>query len=360
MVRAFLVLGLAILSAAASAQSRPFRLGFTPFPYDITLEAVDFSYAALAKDADLVVHHFDDGVPWAEALADAEYPPKVRDEWADRLRRTPKGHSVYLALTPLNLGRDGFSEDLSAKKDPAWSSIPFDDDRAKRAFLNHCRRAVKTFRPDFLAIGIETNLLRHKAPAKWSAYLALHRFVFDKLKQENLKLPIFATVVAPAILKGYATEYDNVQQVEATKQILDYSDLFALSLYPYMSAYMTERLPDDMFDQIARHARGKPMAIAESGYPAEEFSISEGKLVFRGTDAKQADWIRRLLSEAQKRRFRFVVNYVIRDYEPLWEKIGRTDLGAVWKDTGVYDEHGKPRPSLEVWREALRRRYAKP
>lgn len=49
-----------------SESTRSFHLGFTPFPYDISQEAVDYVYAAIADDADIIAHHFDDGVPWPE------------------------------------------------------------------------------------------------------------------------------------------------------------------------------------------------------------------------------------------------------------------------------------------------------
>ncbi|MBK9099968.1 MAG: hypothetical protein IPM14_18105 [bacterium] len=43
------------------------RWGFT-FPYDISSAAV-IMHDKLATDADLISHHFDDGIPWPEALS---------------------------------------------------------------------------------------------------------------------------------------------------------------------------------------------------------------------------------------------------------------------------------------------------
>ena len=42
----------------SETESRPYHLGFTPFPYDISQEAVDFVYDALETDADIIAHHF--------------------------------------------------------------------------------------------------------------------------------------------------------------------------------------------------------------------------------------------------------------------------------------------------------------
>lgn len=356
MSASLLAVAWAVITTKSQA-TRTFHLGFTPFPYDISLEAIDFSYKSIASDADLVLHHLDQGVPWDEALKGTEYSKAVTDDWADRLRRTPKTATVYLALTPLNLGRDDLATDLSATKDPAWSARPFDDPLVEKAYLAYCRKAIATFHPAYLAIGVESNLVKTKAPGKWPAYLKLHRDTYQALKKEHPKLPIFDTVVGTALLPGYAPEYRHEDQMTALDDLMPTSDLFAVSLYPYMSAYLTEKIPDDMFPELEKMAHGKTMAIAESGYPAKEFSIADGKLVFKGTPEKQADWVRRLLAAAEKGKYPFVVNYITRDYEPLWEKLGRTDLNAIWKNTGFYGAEGKPRSSLELWKAALARPY---
>lgn len=56
-------------------QTRPFHMGFTPFPYDFAQDALEFTYANVNYHSDLVIHHFDSGIPWDEALenSDPEY-----------------------------------------------------------------------------------------------------------------------------------------------------------------------------------------------------------------------------------------------------------------------------------------------
>jgi len=41
------------------------------------------------------------------------------------------------------------------------------------------------------------------------------------------------------------------------------------------------------------------------------------------------------------------VNFVLRDYDALWQQIGgNEDLTIAWRDTGLYDEAGAARPAL--------------
>ncbi|NOG49226.1 MAG: hypothetical protein HND48_07100 [Chloroflexi bacterium] len=48
------------------------------------MEAVQYTYDRIAEDADLIVQHFDNGVPWPEALDGAPFAQAIQDDWAFR------------------------------------------------------------------------------------------------------------------------------------------------------------------------------------------------------------------------------------------------------------------------------------
>ena len=80
--------------------TRSFKMGFTPWPYDATTQAVNFVYEQAVARGDFVAHHLDGGVPWNEALAQTSYPANVEAEIAARLTQTPAGKRSYLAISP--------------------------------------------------------------------------------------------------------------------------------------------------------------------------------------------------------------------------------------------------------------------
>lgn len=344
--------------SVAQTDPRPFRLGFTPFPYEVSLQAVDFTYQTIAADADLIAQHFDDGVPWPEALAGTAFHPNMVADWETRRRLNPQGHARYISVTPINFLRTGLAHYHGAEADlplPApWNGYTFDHPDVKKAFLNYCRYAIDFFAPDYLNIGIEVNLLLDHAPELWPAYLDLHRATYQALKADYPNLPIFVSIAATPLLAD-AADNDPAPHLEALREILPYSDYFALSLYPYMSRLMTGPLPEDLFERLRALAPpDKRMAIAETGYPAEPLRVAANFTMSSDTE-KQADYIRRLLEAAQAHRFVFVINFVLRDYDAMWQAFGAPDDGLwlAWKDTGLYDGDGMPRPALDVWRAAL-------
>lgn len=349
--------------AGGEAPARPFALGTTAFPYDLTQEAVDWVQAHVATDGDLHAFHTLEGVPWVEALAEESYGVSVLSKWGEQVGSVVPGHAVYLALTPLDDSRSQLAPYWGVTEHqplpPPWDTATFDSPDVKKAYLRFCEDAITFYQPDYLAIGIEVNLLARNDPAAWPAYVELHRATYEALKASHPALPVFATFTGMELLPE-ATDADPSQQAAALADLLPYTDVLAFSLYPYMSAYLTGPLPADLWDRLAALAGGKPIAVAESGYPAEAFTLTTPPLTFEGTPEKQDAFLGAMLAAAESLKMPFVVNFVLRDYDALWTKLyepgtSEADVGLLWRDTGLYDADGNGRPALATWRAALAR-----
>jgi exo-beta-1,3-glucanase (GH17 family) len=138
---------------------------------------------------------------------------------------------------------------------------------------------------------------------------------------------------------------------------MQYSDLYALSFYPYMSAHLGNPYPATTFDDLFSIS-SKPLAIAETGYPAQSFSIETGNglVTISGSQDKQDNYIQNLLDACNRRKALFVINFVLRDYDQLWKKLGSPqDIGIAWRDNGLYDEDGNQRQAYTTWKNYLKR-----
>lgn len=76
------------------------------------------------------------------------------------------------------------------------------------------------------------------------------------------------------------------------------------------------------------------------------------RFVHEGTPARPRACSEKLFSAARDRKFAFVISFVHRDYDALWEKIRGTapEFFVAWRDGGLVDGKGEPRPALELWR----------
>lgn len=352
----FLVLGCNTTDDNGGGENgtRNFNMGFTPFPYAATSQAQQDVYDGLQQDADLIAHHIDNGIPWVEALSGDPFHQNLLNEWQDRLNNTPEGHKIFLSITPLNIARDDMAlyrgENPDMPLPSPWDSYELNHPDVKTAYLNYCRRIIQFFDPDWMLIGIETNLLKANATAQWDAYLELHRETYQQLKQEFPQLPIAISLTGVDLLEGY-TDSDFSSQIQAMQDLLPFSDFLGISLYPYFSKFLTDEIPEDMFDEIFNLTGSKPIAFTETGYPAQSFSVFNGSLVFNSSTSKQNTYITRLLEACEANNALFAVNFVYWDYDQLWEQIGSPDdVNKMWRDTGLLDENGNERPAYDIWK----------
>ncbi len=344
----------AAVLGAADAATRPFAMGFTPFAPDTTVEAVAANDAAIAADGDLIAHHFDNGVPWTEALAGTPYSGDLMRDW-ERRARLSKGKKVFLALTPLDGDRKGLAKYRGEKENMAlpapFAGKPLDDPAVKKAYLAYCRKAIEYFKPDWCAIGIEVNELVLNTPQAWPAFVSLYDATLAELRKTSPGLPLCATVTLHALVDPQ--KKDRNGQREKIKPFLERGDVAALSFHPFMAGIV-----DDAEAPLAwiKTFTTKPIAIAETTFLAETLTLETFKLTLPGDPARQRRYYETLLAHATRDKYLFVVSFLYRDYDALWEKIKPVvpEFFKAWRDCGLLDGNGAPRPALEVWRTYLR------
>jgi hypothetical protein len=343
-------------------KTRHFRMGFTPFPFELSPDAVQYTYEKLETDADIINHHFDNGVPWPEALSGDDFNDVIMDDWGFRKNKTKPTHKIYVSVSPINFTRDGLAAYRGNADNlplpPPWDQYAFNDENVKTAYLNYCKRVIDFFEPDYFGMSIESNLLYVINPDVWTDYLELHEYVYQQLKYFYPELPVFSSVAGAPMLEGFLQGNDHVQQRLAVMQLLQVSDYYAISFYPHLSNYMGDPYPETAFDELFSISN-KPIIIAETGYTAQAFSMDLGDGAFTiDTDPeKQKKFVDDLLTASEKWKAEFVIYFAMRDYDQLWTQIGSpTDLSIAWRDAGLYDENGNPRPAWNSWRDWFKRR----
>lgn len=349
-------------------------LGFTPLPPSFNPADQDLVYSRFANDANITAHHFDNGIPWNEALANAyPYDTHIMNDWAERKAKTPSTHKVYVAVTPIDIARSNLAlyrknqDDMArmAPFDTYAATQAFNHADVKAAYLNYCRRVINYFQPDFFAFGIEVNLVRKSSAVTWAKYLELHNYIYQSLKADYPNLPLFASVVGIPLLKGYEghpAEFNGAadpaqaytdSQMTAVNQVLASSDYYAISFYPYASIYYSSPFPATMISTLLNMS-SKPLAIAETGILAQDLPMPSMGLTLIGSETRQHDYFQTLIQEMKARKGKFIINFVAQDYDQLCVDMGGcSDAVKVWMNTGFYSETGAARAVLPMWRANL-------
>jgi hypothetical protein len=329
--------------------TRPFRMGFTRWPSDLTVDGIQTAQSFAYAHGDVVSVMFIGGIPWPEALEGKAFSKDVQSNLD---YRPPGGKKLFLSISPLNKDRTdlapywGEKDNLPLPK--AWERRPLNNAEVKRAFLNFTLRAVKAMNPDYLAIGIESNVLLSHSPAKWRQLKELHRETYSAVKAQYPALPVFFTTEV-LHYKKLATEAKGKDQEGEVADLMKQSDMFAMSIYPHMSYSVPRPVPSGMFD-FAR-AFGKPIAVAESGMTSREVELKAFKLTLRGSEADQKQFTELLLRSAARDRYEFVINFATTDFEKLCAKLPPPvdELARIWAYTGMQTSDRQPKSALLIW-----------
>ncbi|GEM_PF-632517 len=343
--------------ARAGDGERWFRMGFTPFNYDITDEAQQEVYDLVNPRQDVIAHQVDGGVPWVELEAGEPYQQDVEDDLATRLSSTPPGMTIYLATTPLNPGRDDLAnywgEDKNLPRPGEWANRTFDDPETIAAYLDWCRDLLDRFHPRYFNYAMESVELAHNAPEKWDSFMGLVRAVYPALKREYPAVEIFVSIT----LRDSGTpEMEELRPYIG--EVMAYSDMMTVSTYRYIFGSGPDKgnpanLPPDWLSQAVDMAPDKPFAVAETGWLAENLSIPEWDLYVEGNPTWQDEYLETLLEESDRLGARFTTWFLAVDYDRLYWWLVLTGQATpewlLWKDTGLWDGNVVPRPSLDTW-----------
>jgi FlaG/FlaF family flagellin (archaellin) len=353
----------ATASATPQGGAGPGLYGFTAFPYDATFEAIDKVHEIILPNSNLYAIHGVGGgeecLAWEEALADRPLPDSTQSNWADVKARIPSSHAVYVAVTPTDKDRRQVISacDADGRRDPnagPWRDR-LDHPDVMRAYTAYVRRVVSFFQPRYLNIGIEMSELSLGHPEEWPTFEALFTHVYDTVKAEYPDLQIGMEFVLQSLLLP--------RVAEQVRSVVDKSDYLGLSFYPYGSPfgvwYGAPPLPEgeDQWRQPltwVRQYTTKPIAICETGYITAPVSFPEMGLTLEGDPARQAAFLRDLVTFATQDQYAFVVWFIPVDYDRLYATLpASSEWALIWMQAGLFDKDLNPKPAWPIWQEAM-------
>lgn len=327
-------------------------MGFTPWPYDATVEALEDTYQAIQQYGDLVAHHLGGGIPWQEALDGTVYPDALMGEIAARKSRTQR--PVYLAIEALNSARDGLAlywgTEENQPLEAPWQMRSWRDPEVIEAYIRFALDMIDQFQPRYFNYGVEvSDLIRHN-PQGFEDFKVFAAEVYPRIKAAHPELELLVSVAlqSPCSQDGMAIS-------NQMRSLMPYVDMVGVSVYGYAFFDHQHRgdpstLPPGWLTQVQNFSAGKPIAITETGWIAQDLTIQEFGLSVSANAQHQQAYVSQLLTAANQWDLAFVIWFAVRDYDALWSDVLNQDpTAAIWRDTGLLDEMGNARPALATW-----------
>lgn len=337
-----------------TTEKRSFNMGFTPWLYEASLDAMAVTYARISANGDMIKHHIQGGIPWQEALDGTPYHANVEAELNGRITNTAAGTLIFLAIDSLNASRDGLSSNWGESDNQPlpgeWANRSWNSPEVIQAYINFANDMIDRFQPTHLDYATEVSELILNDPAGYADFVIFAEAVYTSLSNSypNLKIMTSIAVKSPAS--------NEMQLIEANfSQLMPYTDVLGISVYPYAFFNHADRgdpsnIPVDWLSQIKVIAGNKPLAITETGWIAEDLDIPAFQYSEQSSQTKQDNYAIKMLQEADDMDMEFVIWWTTTDFDTLWNnELNQDPVAKIWKDIGLFDENQNTRAALQTW-----------
>ena len=359
-ISAFLVFVLFSCDKEPEEATRSFRMGFTTVPRKWSSKATEYTYQQLAQTSDITNHQFDHGVPWQEALTGSNFAHHIIQDWSYRKSLTPTTHKVLVSASPLRAGGNGIAKYLGIQEDmslPApWNKYSFRDEPVRTAYLNYCRRLINYFNPDYFNMSVEANVLYLADPKQWKDFISFHKFVYTGLKTEFPSLVIFSSVAATQMIPDHNGVRDHVKEKLAVLQLMENSDLYALTFKPGMVEATVKNYSDNSFSSLF-NVSVKPLAIAETGFEFSGQFNNHNATSPQSQAVETPKFMSALLKESEVHKATFVINFALQSHEDILKTHSITDQKELLRKVILNDQTGLEKPPVAVWHDYQKRTY---
>ena len=321
---------------------RTLRLGLGAQPAEETREVYVDTFATAARHAELI--SIARVPPWEEFFPGAEVSEDTHALM--RLERglvRQYGLSLLFAIDPtdgaVQRGR------IAGLPDAVHPQEGFLRADVQEALVAYAIYIVTNYEPEYLAVGVEINMLRARSPGQFRGYIEAYNRVYDAVKSIRPATKVFPTFQLEDLLGRLTQEHP--PQWEAIDAFGWRIDVLAISTYPYLSSAirLVREIPADYYSQLRARFAGE-ILISEAGYAS---ATIEGHS-WVGSEREQEQFLRRLLEDAEANGFSAVAWVAERD--PTQSRQGGA---AVLNDVGLRLSDGADKLAWAVWEEwALR------
>ncbi len=335
-------LGPDVIRPRPEGESRALRIGFSTLPPEQSREAYIGAFATAAQYGDLVL--IQRTPPWEDFLPGAQPSEALKETTRLETRLLDQYGNLqrFFAIDPT----DGVVQrrriaNLPASIDP---QVGFEDPDLREAFLAYMAYVVRNYDPDYLALGVEINMLAQRSPKQYEAFLSLYKEAYRRAKALSPDIRVFPTFQ----LEDLQGTLDQVHapQWELLDAFRGVMDVLAISTYPYVAGLRSARdLPRDYYAQLKTHFAGE-VIIAETAHPSAPV---EGESIV-GSEEDQEAYLANLLAEAEANGITAVIWLAALD-----PAFAGTGPASVFRDTGLRKSDGGNKLAWTAWEEWARR-----
>jgi len=334
--------GCASATPAADA-SRTYRMGFAATPPRLDI-------ASVLRTIDMWTPRSDAALlaltpPWRAMLSDTNPAVIIRREQVElvKLYRS-RGLSVVAMIDATDgLARDREAPELVAAgrsiREPAVQAL----------FREYAIAVDSMLHPDYLALAMETNLIRAAAPSDvYDALVAMSNAAAAALQARQSSTRLYVSVQVETAWGRLPTTGQFVG-IDADLRDFPFIRALGLSSYPYLGGFgEPEQVPLDYYSRVAGTS-ALPVLVVEGGW-------SSGSVPgVTSSPEKQARWIARQMELLDRARAAAVFQITFTDLDLSSFPVPDGSILPLFAQLGLVDTGFTAKPALAVWDRAFAR-----
>jgi hypothetical protein len=211
------------------------------------------------------------------------------------------------------------------------------DGPTRERYKNSAAAFAGKYKPRYLALGIEVNVLYEKSPGQFDEFVGLYHEVYAAVKEQSpgtMVFPVFQLEKMKGFGGGLFGGTNDPAQAEWF--LLDRfpdADLIGFTTYPCLIYKDPSGIPPDYYSEIGRRT-GKPVAFTEIGWHRRA-----GPAGWESSDAEQAGFVTAFFKGTGGLDCRLAI----------WSFLYDQNVPEPFSSMGLRNSDGSARPAWENW-----------
>lgn len=211
------------------------------------------------------------------------------------------------------------------------------DDATKLAYKESAVAFVKEYKPEYLGLGIEVNVLHQKSPSEFNEFVLFYSEVYDAIKVSSPNTKVF-TIFQLEKMKGlngglFGGEND---PAKAEWELLDKfpkSDIVAFTTYPGLIYTEPSEIPADYYSEIKLHT-SKPIVFTEIGWHSAGSPAG-----WESSEEEQVEFVEVFLDRTKELKLEMII----------WSFMYDQDTIGPFDSMGLHGMSGKAKLAWNEW-----------
>jgi hypothetical protein len=230
--------------------------------------------------------------------------------------------------------------DVPANATNSWSNAEM-----KSLFQGMLAEYADTYRPPYLFLGNESDSYYQQNAADYANWIAFYNSAYDAIKSaspETMVGPVFnfEHMAGMGTLNGWTAAYWGALEAHDLSRV----DIVGVTVYPFLNHASPGSVPDSYLDPLISRIRSRPIAVTETGWPAE--NLGGLNPPWETSAQAQVTYLSRLDAVLEGKNVR-MVNWL--HLYPMQDSGGSSMDWKLFSSVSLRDGAGNKRPAYDAW-----------